>query len=101
MKLHVSNNVRRTADCVCTLRYPKYIMLNRSSQYAINVIKTVISSSFNFPALFLDFNPSAYCDDYTSLLYFSSKRNVLVFFDSGQNGASPEVSRRVPNEVCF
>ena len=27
----VSNNVRRTADCVCTLRYPKYIMLNRSS----------------------------------------------------------------------
>ena len=30
MKLHVSNNVRRTADCVCTLRYPKYIMLNRS-----------------------------------------------------------------------
>ena len=28
---YVSNNVRRTADCLCTLRYPKYIMLNRSS----------------------------------------------------------------------
>ena len=43
------------------------------------MIKTVISSSFNFPALFLDFNPFAYCDDYASLLYFSSKRNVLFF----------------------
>ena len=31
MKLHVGNNVRRTADCLCTLRYPKYIMLNWSS----------------------------------------------------------------------
>ena len=47
--------------------------------YAIHVIKTVISSSFNFPALFLGFNPFAYREVHASLLYFSSKRNVLFY----------------------